>query len=70
MLCGRYDIRLNAKMPYPDKMVKIANEPVAFHLYKNRHFEQLKKTKGTFGPTDPLLMVIDSYKNIKKTAQT
>ena len=25
-------------------MVKMSQEPVAFHLYKNRHFEKLKQT--------------------------
>ena len=25
-------------MPYNEKILRMAQEPVAFHLYKNRHF--------------------------------
>lgn len=38
MLQGNYAIRLDARMAYHKKIVKMANEPVAFHLYKNRDF--------------------------------
>ena len=46
MLQGNYDISLNQKMPYDQKMIRIAQEPVAFQLYKCRHFEGLR-TEGT-----------------------
>ena len=52
MLQGQYDIKIDAKMPYNDKVVKMANEPVAFYLYKMRHFEPLKNRNKIFGPND------------------
>ena len=70
MLQGQYDIKLDSKMKYNDKIVKMANEPVAFHLYKMRHFEPLKNTKGSFGPTDSLLNYIDAERLTQKTANS
>ena len=34
LLSGRYRIRLRSETPYHQKIVKLAQEPVAFHLYK------------------------------------
>jgi hypothetical protein len=42
MLKGKYEIKLKKEMPYGQKIVKLSSEPVAFHLYKNRHFNHLK----------------------------
>jgi hypothetical protein len=33
-------------MPYKQKVVKMASEPVAFHLYKSRHFHQFDLAKS------------------------
>jgi len=33
-------------MPYTQKVVKMASEPVAFHLYKSRHFRQFDMVKS------------------------
>ena len=38
LLQGRYQIKLKDEMPYNEKILRIAQEPVAFHLYKNRDF--------------------------------
>lgn len=34
LLSGRYRIRLRSETPYNQKIVKMAAEPVAYHLYK------------------------------------
>ena len=38
LLDGRYKIKLRDQMPYNEKIIKMAQEPVAFQLYKNRDF--------------------------------
>lgn len=43
LLKGRYRIEFcNDTQPYNQKMNRVAQEPVAFHLYKNRHFEKIR----------------------------
>jgi len=41
LLDGRYKIKLRDELPYQQKIVKMAQEPVAFQLYKKRHFNTL-----------------------------
>ena len=41
LLDGRYKIKLRDELPYQQKIVKMAQEPVAFQLYKKRHFYAL-----------------------------
>ncbi len=41
-----YDLNINTSMPFSYNIVKLANEPVAFHLYKSRHFDKIKNTKS------------------------
>ena len=43
MLQGNYTIMLDETLPYHKKIEKMANEPVAYQLFKKRHFEKLKK---------------------------
>ena len=38
LLKGRYQIKIKDEMPYNEKILRMAQEPVAFHLYKNRDF--------------------------------
>lgn len=39
LLEGRYNIELRTHVPYNQKIVQVAQEPVAFQLYKKRHFK-------------------------------
>lgn len=55
LLHGRYDISINEDLPFNHKVIQMAQEPIAFHLYKNRDFYQLseegikaKQYKSTF----------------------
>ena len=41
LMRGQYSITLPDQSPYPFKVVLMAQEPVAFQLYKNRHFHRL-----------------------------
>ena len=40
---GRYKIQLKDSLSYKLKIQKMAQEPVAFHLYKARHFYPLSE---------------------------
>ena len=42
MMRGNYQFNLNSSLPFSHNIVKLANEPVAFQLYKSRHFEKVK----------------------------
>ena len=46
LLDGRYKIKLRDELPYRQKIVKMAQEPVAFQLYKKRHFYNLASKEG------------------------
>jgi hypothetical protein len=35
LLKGRFEILINKQISYSKKMTRFAEEPVAFHLYKN-----------------------------------
>lgn len=35
---GRFRLRMSPNLSSPQKITKFAQEPIAFHLYKNRHF--------------------------------
>jgi hypothetical protein len=35
---GRFRLRMSPHLSSPQKIEKYAQEPLAFHLYKNRHF--------------------------------
>lgn len=39
LLEGRYNIQLRMHVPFQQKIVQVAQEPVAFQLYKKRHFK-------------------------------
>jgi len=41
MLKGNYKINIKPGLPYANKIVKLAQEPVAYLLYKKRHFKSL-----------------------------
>ena len=49
---GRFRLRMSPHLSSPQKIEKYAQEPLAFHLYKNRHFmnkislPKLKKNAG------------------------
>ena len=45
MMRGNYQFNLNSSLPFGHNIVKLANEPVAFQLYKYRHFEKVKNKK-------------------------
>jgi hypothetical protein len=53
LLQGNYEIKLNDSVPYPTKICKVASEPVAYQLYKKRHFYKLNK---------PQVLAEDLYK--------
>ena len=42
LMSGRYEIMIKKSLPYSNKLIKLAEEPVAYHLYKMRH-EQLNE---------------------------
>ena len=35
---GKYDLKLNKKLPYPKKIEKFAQEPIAYYLHKKNDF--------------------------------
>ena len=37
---GKYDIKMDVDQPYYKKIANLSKEPVAFCLYKSRHFEK------------------------------
>ena len=44
VLNGRYDLKINRKLPFSLKVEKLAQEPVAFHMHKRNDFiKRLKK---------------------------
>ena len=40
LLAGKYDIKIDFKQPYYKRIANLSQEPVAYHLYKARHFER------------------------------
>ena len=54
-LKGRFNLRLNHGLPMAKKIEKYANEPVAFHLHKNRNF--INKLQSTTQESDLTLQM-------------
>jgi len=40
LLAGKYDIKIDFSQPYYKRIANLSQEPVAYHLYKARHFEK------------------------------
>ena len=67
LLQGRYRMNIDKKMAYRAKMTRIAEEPIAYHLYKRRHFEKFKKESDVkIDPDDPFPDGDEVAKEFKK----
>ena len=51
LLSGKYDIKMDVHQPFHKKIANLSKEPVAYHLYKARHFEN-KHFFQDFGPSE------------------
>ncbi len=50
-LKGRFDLRINSQLKMPSKINKLAIDPLAFHLHKNRQFMRKLQTEKKQEPS-------------------